>query len=49
MSSTRSAAGHIGFYWGRPPEELRKSKTIPDALMLAWLELFEKEAGSMKE
>jgi hypothetical protein len=36
------AAGWISFYWGRPPEELRKSKTIGDAILLDWLERFEK-------
>jgi len=39
-ASKRHAAGWIGFYWGKPPEELRRSTTIPDALMLGWLELF---------
>jgi hypothetical protein len=38
------AAGWVGFYWGKPPEELRKSDTISDALTLGWLELFEKKA-----
>lgn len=38
------AAGWIGFYWGKTPEECRRSKGIPDALMLAWLELFQKRA-----
>src|ERR1700722_4914421 len=42
--SKKHAAGWIGFYWGKPPEELRRSKTIPDALTLGWLELFEKKA-----
>ncbi|MBM3888318.1 MAG: glycoside hydrolase family 5 protein [Verrucomicrobia bacterium] len=36
------ASGWIGFYWGRTPDELRASKQLADALMLAWLELFEK-------
>src|SRR5262249_9329239 len=35
--SRKHAAGWIGFYWGKPPEELRRSKTIPDALTLGWL------------
>ena len=26
--SKKHAAGWIGFYWGKPPEELRRSKTI---------------------
>jgi hypothetical protein len=41
-SSKRHAAGWIGFYWGKPPQELRKSRTIPDAMMLDWLDFFEK-------
>jgi hypothetical protein len=42
--SRKHAAGWIGFYWGKPPEELRRSKAISDALTLGWLELFEKKA-----
>lgn len=38
--SAEHAAGWVGFYWGRPPEELRRSTTIADALMLQWLEVF---------
>jgi hypothetical protein len=45
--SKKHAAGWIGFYWGKPPEELRRSKTISDALTLGWLELFERKAKSM--
>lgn len=45
--SGKHAAGWIGFYWGKPPEELRRSKTIPDALTLGWLELFEKKAKAL--
>jgi hypothetical protein len=47
--SKKHAAGWVGFYWGKPPEELRKSKTIADALLLAWLELFVKKAKEIKE
>jgi hypothetical protein len=36
------AAGWIGFYWGQTPEELRKAKTIADAMTLGWLEVFRK-------
>jgi hypothetical protein len=46
--SKRHAAGWIGFYWGKPPEELRKGKTIGDAIMLTWLEYFQK-AGELSE
>ncbi len=38
--SAEHAAGWIGFYWGRTPEECRASGTLPDALMAAWLERF---------
>ena len=40
--SKKHAAGWIGFYWGVPPEELRKGKTIGEAITLQWLEYFEK-------
>jgi hypothetical protein len=42
--SRRHAAGWLGFYWGKPPEELRRSKSISDALTLGWLELFRRKA-----
>ena len=42
--SKAHASGWIGFYWGSPPEELRKSGTIADAITLGWLELFQKGA-----
>jgi len=42
------ASGWIGFYWGKPPAELRKSKTIGDSILLGWLEFFQREAGKVK-
>jgi hypothetical protein len=42
--SRKHAAGWIGFYWGKPPDELRRSKDIGDAMTLGWLELFERKA-----
>jgi hypothetical protein len=36
------AAGWVSFYWGKAPSELRKSKTLGDAILLDWLERFEK-------
>jgi hypothetical protein len=42
--SRQHAAGWIGFYWGKPPAELRQSKSIGDAMTLGWLEFFEKRA-----
>jgi Cellulase (glycosyl hydrolase family 5) len=46
------AAGWIGFYWGKPPAELRKSKAIGDAITLGWLEVFAKrgrEIGAIEK
>jgi hypothetical protein len=43
------AAGWMGFYWGKAPEELRSSKSAPDALMLRWLEFFEKKARKLSQ
>jgi hypothetical protein len=40
--SKKHAAGWIGFYWGVPPEELQKAKTIGEAITLQWLEFFQK-------
>lgn len=40
--SKKHACGWIGFYWGKPPEELRRSKEIKDVLVLSWLDYFEK-------
>jgi hypothetical protein len=45
--SKKHAAGWIGFYWGKPPEVLRQSGTIPDAMMLGWLEFFERKAKAL--
>jgi hypothetical protein len=37
------ASGWIGFYWGKTPAELRRSREIADALLLGWLEFFQRE------
>ncbi len=34
-------SGWIGFYWGKTPAECRASGQIADAIVLAWLELFQ--------
>jgi hypothetical protein len=47
--SRKHAAGWIGFYWGKPPEQLRRSSTISDALTLGWLELFQRKAKADQE
>jgi hypothetical protein len=41
--SRKHAAGWLGFYWGKPPEELKGSKKVADALMRAWLEFFQRK------
>ena len=41
--SEKHACGWVGFYWGKPPEELRRSKEIGDALLLGWLDFFVRE------
>jgi len=42
--SRKTASGWIGFYWGKTPDECRRSSSIADALMLGWLEIFQKNA-----
>ena len=46
--SKKHGAGWIGFYWGKPPDELRRSKEIGDALTLGWLELFEEKVKALE-
>lgn len=41
------AAGWFSFYWGKPPNELAKSKQIGDALLLQWLQRFERRAKTI--
>lgn len=43
-ASREHAAGWIGFYWGKTPDELRQSNSVADTLILEWLELFQKKA-----
>lgn len=38
--SRASAAGWVGFYWGKTIEECRQAKTIGDAIVAQWLEYF---------
>jgi hypothetical protein len=40
--SQKTATGWIGFYWGRTPEECRRSTEIADKIMLEWFEFFER-------
>jgi arabinogalactan endo-1,4-beta-galactosidase len=45
--SKRVASGWMGFYWGKTPEQYRKSGTAQDAIVLGWLELFQRHAPSV--
>jgi hypothetical protein len=47
--SKKHAAGWIGFYWGKPPDDLHRSGTISDAMTLGWLELLEKRAKVLEK
>lgn len=42
------ASGWVSFYWGTPPEQLRKSKELKDAILLDWLERFQKRSRAKK-
>jgi len=46
--SRQIAEGWIGFYWGKTPEEYRRSNTIGDAMTLGWLELFQKRTATIQ-
>jgi hypothetical protein len=43
--SRQHAAGWIGFYWGKTPDELRQSGELGDAILRTWLEYFRQEAA----
>lgn len=47
--SQKTASGWIGFYWGKTPEECRRSGSFQDAFLLAWLEEFETFRGELEE
>jgi len=40
QESQRHAAGWISFYWGKTPDEYRRSGTLVDAVVAAWLDVF---------
>lgn len=45
--SAKVSRGWISFYWGKPVEELKKSRTIGEALLLNSLELFQKKRAAL--
>jgi len=46
--SKKTACGWFGFYWGKTPEEYRRSNTIADAVTLGWLEFFQEQAKQIE-
>jgi hypothetical protein len=48
VASKPWASGWLGFYWGKTQDELRPPPDFIDAIMLDWLELFQKLKPSMK-
>jgi len=46
--SRATASGWIGFYWGKTPQECRQAGTLQAALMLAWLEWFQRNAPAAR-
>lgn len=49
QDSKQHASGWISFYWGKPLDELRKSRELVDAILWQWLQRFEKLAPLMTE
>jgi len=47
-ASRKHATGWIGFYWGKTPEEYRPAKTIREAIVLSWLELFQEKLKTIR-
>ena len=48
QKSRAVASGWMGFYWGKTPAELCRSNTISDALVLGWLDFFQREATVLR-
>ncbi len=48
VQSRSVAAGWIGFYWGKKPDEYQPPKSIAEALAHGWLELFVRLGPSFK-
>jgi hypothetical protein len=47
VESKKSVSGWVSFYWGKPLKELRQSKELGDAILLEWLETFQKLSPQM--
>jgi hypothetical protein len=49
LKGTKSgASGWLGFYWGKPLSECRRSKDLADAFMAEWLAFFQSEGDGFK-
>jgi hypothetical protein len=48
-ASRGTAAGWVGFYWGRTPQEYRADSKLAGALALGWLELFQRKAPALTQ
>jgi hypothetical protein len=46
--SKKDADGWMGFYWGKTPAELKENKTLVDALLLSWLNNFQKRGADFR-
>jgi len=46
--SRKHATGWIGFYWGKTPDEYRPARTIREAIVLSWLELFQEKRKTIQ-
>lgn len=47
QESKTSACGWVSFYWGKPLDQLRKSRELGDAILLEWLDKFQELAPAM--
>jgi hypothetical protein len=47
--SKGDAAGWVGFYWGKTPDEYRRSNKPSDILTVKWLELFQAKRAAVAE
>lgn len=48
QKSKQHADGWIGFYWGKTLDEYKQGKTMRDAIMVGWLEFFQKHGPQIK-
>ncbi len=44
-----TAAGWIGFYWGQTLDDLQREKTIGNAIIGAWLTMFQEKANQLRQ